>query len=184
MNSTVVLLFVGCLTSPQHASVSQGRICSDNFTCCHTEVEVADPTFHLTQSQYSDTVPTIPSVDLITSGAWQGNYWSANFLSNWYDSAQAGFEPWTFRSRGGRLTTRPTSGALSAVLEAEIGGICYLDILIKRLQHTLPIIFFYRPPAAAAKKKKKKKITTKYQFASPQNVDCISTKTDSITFVA
>ena len=30
-------LLVGCLTSQQHASVSQGRICSDNFTCCHTE---------------------------------------------------------------------------------------------------------------------------------------------------
>ena len=39
-------LLVGCLTSQQHASVSQGRICSDNFTCCHTETEVADQTFH------------------------------------------------------------------------------------------------------------------------------------------
>ena len=39
--ASVVGLFVGCLTSQQHASVSQGRICSDNFTCCHTEVEVA-----------------------------------------------------------------------------------------------------------------------------------------------
>ena len=47
--------FVGCLTSQQQASVSQGRICSDKFTCCHTEIEVADPTFSLTQSQYTDT---------------------------------------------------------------------------------------------------------------------------------
>ena len=38
-------LFVGYLTSQQHASASQGRICSDNFTCCHTEIEVADQTF-------------------------------------------------------------------------------------------------------------------------------------------
>ena len=51
-----VCLFVGYLTSQQHASVSQGRICTDNFTCCHTEIEVADQTFHLTQSQYTDTV--------------------------------------------------------------------------------------------------------------------------------
>ena len=51
----MLLLFVGCLTSQQHASVSQGRICEDNFTCCHTEIEVADQTFHLTQSQYTDT---------------------------------------------------------------------------------------------------------------------------------
>ena len=70
---------VGCLTSQQHASVSQRRICSDNFTCCPTETEVADQTFHLTQSQYTDTGPTSPSADPITPGAWQGSHWSANF---------------------------------------------------------------------------------------------------------
>ena len=74
----VVCLLVGCLSSQQHASVSQGRICTDNFTCCHTEIEAADPTFHLTQSQYTDTGPTSPSVDPITPGAWQGSHWSAN----------------------------------------------------------------------------------------------------------
>ena len=72
-------LFVGCLTSQQHASVSQGRICSDNFTCCHTEIEVADQTFYLTQSQYTDTRPTSPSAYPITPGAWQSSHWSANF---------------------------------------------------------------------------------------------------------
>ena len=51
-------LVVGCLTSQQHVNVSQGRICSDNFTCCHTETEVADPTLHLTQSMYTYTRPT------------------------------------------------------------------------------------------------------------------------------
>ena len=54
-----ICMFVGCLMSQQHASVSQGRICSDNFTCCHTETEVADQTFYLTQSQYTDTGPTL-----------------------------------------------------------------------------------------------------------------------------
>ena len=73
-----VCLFVGCLTSQQHASVSQGRICSDTFTCCHTETEAADQTFHLIQSQYTDTGPTSPSADPITPGAWQGSHWSAN----------------------------------------------------------------------------------------------------------
>ena len=58
-------LFVGCLTSQQQASVSQGRICSDNFTCCHAEVEPADQTVYLTQSQYTDTGPTSPSADPI-----------------------------------------------------------------------------------------------------------------------
>ena len=74
-----LLFFVGCLTSQQHASVSQGRICSDNFTCCHTEMEVADQTFHLTQSQYTDTGPTSPSTDSVTPGTWQGSAGCANF---------------------------------------------------------------------------------------------------------
>ena len=79
MRDGSVCLLVGCLTSQQHASVSQGQIYSDNFTGCHTEIEVADQTFHLTQSQYTDTRPTSPSTDPITPGAWQGSHWSANF---------------------------------------------------------------------------------------------------------
>ena len=75
----IVCLLVGCFTSQRQASVSQGRICSDNFTCCHTEVDVADLTFYLTQSQYTDTGPTSPSADPITPGDWQGSHWSANF---------------------------------------------------------------------------------------------------------
>ena len=78
-SQTNVCLLVGCLTSQQHASVSQGRICSDHFTCCHTEKEVADPTFYLTQSQYTDTRPTSPSADPMMPGTWQGGHWSANF---------------------------------------------------------------------------------------------------------
>ena len=58
-------MLVGCLASQQHASVSQGRICTDKFMCCHTEMEVADPTFYLTQSQYTDTGPTSLSADPI-----------------------------------------------------------------------------------------------------------------------
>ena len=73
-----LLLFVGCLTSQQHASVSQGRICSDNFTCCHTEVEAADQTFYLIRSQYTDTGPTSPSADSITACARQGSHRSAD----------------------------------------------------------------------------------------------------------
>ena len=72
-------LLVGCLRSQQQASVSQGWICSDNFTCCLTEIEAADQTFYLTQSQYTDTRPTSPSADPIMPGTWQGSHWSANF---------------------------------------------------------------------------------------------------------
>ena len=75
----IVCLLVACLTSQQQASVSQGWICSDNFMCCHTEIEVADQTFYLTQSQYIDTGPTSPSADPIMPGAWQGSHWRANF---------------------------------------------------------------------------------------------------------
>ena len=103
-----VCLLVACLTSQQHASVSRGRVCSDKFTSCHTEIEVADQTFHLTQSRYAETGPTSPSADPIMPGAWQGSYWSANFQVNGMTrpgkiSSQAGFEPRIFRSRGGRL---------------------------------------------------------------------------------
>ena len=62
-------LFVGWLLNVPATgySVSQGRICcSDNFTCCDTELEVADQTFYLTQSQYTDTEPTSPSADPMT----------------------------------------------------------------------------------------------------------------------
>ena len=43
-------------------ATSQGRICSDHCTCCHTEIQDEDQTFHLTQSQYTDIGPT--------PGAW------------------------------------------------------------------------------------------------------------------
>ena len=74
-----VCLFAGYLTSQQHASVSQGPICSDKFMCCHTEIAVTDQTINLTQSQYTDTRPTSLSIDPITPGVWQGSHWSANF---------------------------------------------------------------------------------------------------------
>ena len=77
-----VCFFVGCLTSQQYASVSQGRICTVNLTCCNTETEIADQTINLTQSQYTDTGLTSPSADPITPGAWQGRHWSASFWVN------------------------------------------------------------------------------------------------------
>ena len=52
---TGISLLAGCLTSQQHASVSQGWICSENLTCCHTEIEVAD-------------LSTSPSHSILTPG--------------------------------------------------------------------------------------------------------------------
>ena len=45
----------------------------------HTEIEVADQTFYLTQSQYTDTGPTSPGADPRTPGSWQGSHRDANF---------------------------------------------------------------------------------------------------------
>ena len=70
------------------ASVSQGRICSDNGTCCHTEAEVADQTFYLTQSQCTDTGPTSPSVAPYNTRRLAGQPLACQFESHWYDSTQ------------------------------------------------------------------------------------------------
>ena len=101
------MLFVACLTSQQHACVSQGRTCSDNCncTCCHTEMEVADQTCCLTQSQYTDTGPTSPRTDPGAPGAWQGAARAPMLKST--GPRKAGFEPRIFHSPSGRLTAVP-----------------------------------------------------------------------------
>ena len=90
------------------------------FTCCHTEIKVADQTFYLTQSQYTDTGLTSPSADPITPGAWQGSDWSANFLSHWYDLTpkksrrKRDSNPGSSALEADALTTRPTRRLLVA----------------------------------------------------------------------
>ena len=74
-----LLLFVGCLTSQQHTSVSQGQICSDSCMCSRTEMEIREQACCLTQSQYTDTRPTSLSSDPVSPGAWQGGHCSTNF---------------------------------------------------------------------------------------------------------
>ena len=106
-------LFVGCLTSQQQASVSQGQVCTDNFTCYHTKIEVADQTFYLTHSQYTDTGPISPSADPTTPGAWQGSHWSANFqvtgmLRPEKYRRQRDWNPGSSALKADALTTRPT----------------------------------------------------------------------------
>ena len=53
------LQFVCYCMSQKCVCVSQGQVCSDNCTCCHTDLETADQTFYLTQSQYIDTALTL-----------------------------------------------------------------------------------------------------------------------------
>ena len=65
--------------SQQRACVFQGGSPQTVCTCCHTEIEVADQTFYLAQSQHTDNGPTSPNADPITPGAWQCSHWSGNF---------------------------------------------------------------------------------------------------------
>ena len=107
-----VCLLVGWLTSRQHASVSQGWICSDKCMCCHTGIEVADQTCYHTQSQNTDTGLTSPRPDCTMVGArlrqvYVLPHWDrsgrSNLLSHpvteywhWADQSQ----PWLYNSRG------------------------------------------------------------------------------------
>ena len=87
----LVCLFVGlfvcvcvfwllvCVTPKQHANVSQERIFWDNWTCCHTEIVVADQTYYLAQSQYTDTGATSFSAYRVAQDAWQVSHYSTNF---------------------------------------------------------------------------------------------------------
>ena len=57
-------MFVGWLLNvPATCECISGTDLLRQFTCCHTEIEVADQTFYLTQSQYTDTGPTSPNAD-------------------------------------------------------------------------------------------------------------------------
>ena len=87
-------------------------------TCYHTEIEVADQTFYLTQSQYTDTGLTSSSADPITPDPWQGSHRRANFEVTGMTrlgkiTSQAGFELRTFRFRGGRLNHLANEANLS-----------------------------------------------------------------------
>ena len=94
-----VQVVVSCFTSRQHASVSQGRICSNNCTCCHTKVEVANQTCYLTQSQYNDPRPTSPDAKLISPGHWITNF----EVSREKNLGARGNQTQVCRSRGVRL---------------------------------------------------------------------------------
>ena len=128
-------MLVGCLTSQQHARVSQGRICEDNFTCCHSDIQVADPTVYLTQSQYTDTGPTSPSADPITPGAFAGYSLGCQFLRQWYDSTPKNSQrkrdsnPGSSAVEADALTTRPTRrlGEEQGVCIACVPAVCCLS---------------------------------------------------------
>ena len=98
-------MFVCCFTFQQHASVSERQICSDNCTCCHTEIEAADQT---TSPSHSIQTPDLAGSPL------ECQFF---FLSHWYDTTrkdptvQAGIELRIFRQtdqHSQSATNRPT----------------------------------------------------------------------------
>ena len=60
---------VGCFTSLQLPGCLSA-VCLSSCSCCHTEIEVADPCCSPIQSQYTDTGRPGPCTDPITPGAW------------------------------------------------------------------------------------------------------------------
>ena len=88
-----LLLFLGYCPS-NAPCVSQGPICSDSSTTCHTEIEVADQT---TQSQCTDTGPTSPCCHPKTPGVWQGDpLWYQLQLHSTSSPGNEGFDPSCF----------------------------------------------------------------------------------------
>ena len=98
--------------SHTHAGVSHGRTFSDYCTCCHTETEVADPTFYLTLLRYPDTGPTSASTDCLKPDSGQGRQWSTlkKKLSHSYDSArEKNINGESGNGSQGPVSWRPTS---------------------------------------------------------------------------
>ena len=85
-------------------------------------MEAADPTFYLTQSQYSDTRPTSPSADPITPCTWQGSHWNTKFYLTGMTRirkrtvAKLGIEPRSATLEVDALATKLTRGSGEGVV--------------------------------------------------------------------
>ena len=117
--------------------LSQGLICSDNCMCCNTETEIADQTFYLTKSQYTDTRPASLSTDPITPGAWLGSHWSANFQVTGMTRprkilAHAGLNPRSSALEENALTTMPIRQTRGS--GQEVGDVSWLRTVPATLQ--------------------------------------------------
>ena len=105
-------LLVACLTSPNHSGCISGMDLL-NFTSCHTERKVANQTFYLTPTQYTDTRLTCPNTNPITPGVWQSSHWSTSFYvtgmiqSGRRSMVQVGTEPRFATFQADAFTTRP-----------------------------------------------------------------------------
>ena len=69
------------LISQQHTSIHQRHIRLDSCTCCHTEIETANQTCYLSQSQDTDTPSTSPRANSVTSVPGRVTHYSTDFLN-------------------------------------------------------------------------------------------------------
>ena len=110
----LVCLLVGCLTSQQQASVSQGRICSDNFyvlphwdRSCRSNVLPHPVTVYWHQANQSQCWP-------YNARRLAGKPLECQCLSDWYDSTpknswrKRDSNPGPSALEADALTTRPT----------------------------------------------------------------------------
>ena len=91
--SSVSQGFCWLLIVPATSRVSQGRICSDHFTCCHTET-VAGQTDCPTQSRCTDTGPTRHITGPITPGVWHSKHECTIAVSGVTQSGSGGGGEW------------------------------------------------------------------------------------------
>ena len=69
------LLFVDSQRPSNVQSASQGQVCSDDGTCCHTETEVADQTYNLTLSWYTAIGPVSRTTHLVMLHCHRASLW-------------------------------------------------------------------------------------------------------------
>ena len=80
LGERITCLLVSCLTSQQHASVSQGTdLLGHLYMLPRSDRNCRDQTFYLTYSRCTDIGQTSPSAHSITPGAWQDRHWSSSF---------------------------------------------------------------------------------------------------------
>ena len=117
-------LFVSWLLNvPATCQCISGTDLLRHFTCCHTEIEVADPTFHLTQSQYADTGPTSPSTDpgRVATGVPIVKALVYDSTPDEKSRLQRDSSPGSSALEADALTTRPTRRSWGKIREREWG---------------------------------------------------------------
>ena len=82
--------------------VSKRQSCRDNFTCCHTETQIAKPRCYLTHSQNTDALSASPSTDPEIPHIWQGSHWR---ISLFVRISPAGSNPWISHTQADTLLT-------------------------------------------------------------------------------